>query len=108
MGYLYRGKVGLLSGGLLAGLVLLAACEGEPDSKTAYQSPSSEFATVGVNDWENPGVFQINREPARATFYAYENRQLAQAGKRENSRYFRSLNGDWKFNWVRKPGGSRF
>ena len=55
------------------------------------------------NDWENPSVNQINKMPARATFYSYENVELAKANKRENSAWFKSLNGDWKFNWVAKP-----
>jgi len=95
----------LLSSGLLAAsIALLSACDRQPEPNSATQSPSANSTAAEANDWENPGIFQINKEPARATFYAYENRQLADAGVRENSRYFRSLNGEWKFNWVRKPG----
>ncbi|WP_308366296.1 MULTISPECIES: glycoside hydrolase family 2 TIM barrel-domain containing protein [unclassified Microbulbifer] len=103
MGNFYRDNLGLLSSGLLAASVmLLAACDRQSDPKSI--NPSANSAATEINDWENPEVFQINKEPARATFYAYESRQLADAGKRENSRYFRSLDGEWKFNWVRKPG----
>ncbi len=55
------------------------------------------------NDWENPMVNQINRLPAKATFYSYESVDLAKANIREDSKLFMSLNGDWKFNWVAKP-----
>ena len=41
--------------------------------------------------------------PARATFYSYENVELAKANNREKSSWFKSLNGDWKFSWVAKP-----
>ncbi len=55
------------------------------------------------NDWENPHVNQINRLPAHATFYSYENAELAIKNIREQSKLFTSLNGNWKFNWVAKP-----
>ncbi|MGD8867305.1 MAG: glycoside hydrolase family 2 TIM barrel-domain containing protein [Gemmatimonadales bacterium] len=56
-----------------------------------------------AEDWENPAVFSINKEPPHATLFPYETRQLARDGERSRSRYFQSLNGRWKFNWVRKP-----
>ncbi|WP_298319416.1 glycoside hydrolase family 2 TIM barrel-domain containing protein [uncultured Aquimarina sp.] len=61
------------------------------------------FASAQQNDWENPNVNQINRLPATATFYSYENSALAKSNKREQSKFYKSLNGDWKFNWVAKP-----
>lgn len=59
--------------------------------------------TAQQNDWENPAVNQINKNPARATFYSYESEDLAKSGIRENSEWFKTLNGDWKFKWVAKP-----
>lgn len=65
------------------------------------------FLSVGLfaqqNDWENPAVNHINKLEARATFYSYENEALAKQNQREKSAWFKSLNGDWKFNWVPKP-----
>jgi beta-galactosidase len=55
------------------------------------------------NDWENPHVNQINKLPARATFYNFENETQAISGNREDSKFYKSLNGNWKFNWVAKP-----
>ncbi|SDX29345.1 beta-galactosidase [Lutibacter oricola] len=55
------------------------------------------------NDWENPNVNQINRLPSTATFYNFENESQALAGEREVSKYYKSLNGDWKFSWVANP-----
>ncbi|MGS2763568.1 glycoside hydrolase family 2 TIM barrel-domain containing protein [Sinomicrobium sp. M5D2P9] len=51
--------------------------------------------------WENPDVTEIDKLPPRASFFAYENSTLAGQGKKENSKRFVSLNGTWKFNWVR-------
>ena len=56
-----------------------------------------------VNDWENPAVFAVNKEPPHATAFPYENRTLALQRDRAGSAYFQSLNGNWKFHWVRKP-----
>ncbi len=62
------------------------------------------FAVFGqINIWENPAINQINRLPAKATFYSYENSDLAKANIPEHSKFYKSLNGNWKFNWVAKP-----
>lgn len=39
-----------------------------------------------------------------ATYFAFENKELAVKNNKEQSKYFQSLNGNWKFNWVDKPG----
>ncbi len=56
-----------------------------------------------IPDWENPAVFAVNKEPPHATLFPYENRGLALAGDPAGSVYFRSLNGRWRFRWVRTP-----
>jgi beta-galactosidase len=56
-----------------------------------------------VPDWENPDVFAINKEAAHATLHPYESRTLALEGVPRRSAYYQSLNGLWRFNWVRKP-----
>ncbi|NIJ45486.1 beta-galactosidase [Wenyingzhuangia heitensis] len=65
---------------------------------------ASTFASQAQqNDWENPHVNQINKLPARSTFYVYDNEQQALESKREASSLYKSLNGAWQFNWVPKP-----
>ncbi|MEH6405958.1 MAG: glycoside hydrolase family 2 TIM barrel-domain containing protein [Leeuwenhoekiella sp.] len=59
--------------------------------------------TAQQNDWENPEVFEINKENPHATFFPFESRDLAIENKKESSRYFQSLNGIWKFKWVENP-----
>lgn len=56
-----------------------------------------------TNDWEDPTVFQINRETPRATAFPYDNRQAAMEDNYTSSPYYMNLNGTWKFNWVAKP-----
>ncbi|MDZ7376009.1 MAG: beta-galactosidase, partial [candidate division KSB1 bacterium] len=55
------------------------------------------------NDWENPQITAINTEPPHCTLMPYENTIKAIEGNRFASKYFKSLNGNWKFHWVNKP-----
>ncbi|MDD5183864.1 MAG: glycoside hydrolase family 2 TIM barrel-domain containing protein [Paludibacter sp.] len=56
-----------------------------------------------ANDWENPAVFQINREPARAAFLPYADESSAIADEYIRSPWFLSLDGNWKFQWSPTP-----
>ena len=56
-----------------------------------------------VNDWENPSVFEINREPARATFVPYADTKSAMIDEYTLSPWYQSLNGLWKFSWSPTP-----
>lgn len=70
---------------LLAGLFGLLAAQGTPVR----------------NDWENPSVVQIHREPVRATYTPYTNAERAlEMGPSSRQR---SLNGRWKFHWAPRP-----
>ncbi|WP_100616330.1 glycoside hydrolase family 2 TIM barrel-domain containing protein [Confluentibacter citreus] len=56
--------------------------------------------TFGQNDWENPEMFQQNREKARATFYAYSTLDKALLDNPEDENFIKCLNGKWKFNFT--------
>jgi beta-galactosidase len=62
-----------------------------------------EGAAQEVPDWENPAVLAINKEAPHATLFPFETRELALGRDEASSAYYQSLNGRWKFNWVRKP-----
>ncbi|MEP6951318.1 MAG: glycoside hydrolase family 2 TIM barrel-domain containing protein [Ginsengibacter sp.] len=53
--------------------------------------------------WENEFINERNRELMHATYFAYENKDLALQDDIQQSKYFQSLNGNWKFKWVDKP-----
>jgi len=55
------------------------------------------------NDWENPAVFGIHKEPGHANLMLYPTRALALSGDKTASPWFLSLNGMWKFYWVKRP-----
>ena len=54
-------------------------------------------------DWENPAVFEINKEAPRATAFPYPTAAEAQQANYKQSPYYLSMDGKWKFNWVYKP-----
>ena len=54
------------------------------------------------NDWENVGVTGINKEAPHATLMPFDSVRSATID-RTKSRWYRSLNGTWKFNWVKTP-----
>lgn len=56
-----------------------------------------------LNDFENPKVFDQNKEKAHVTLMPFENVKAALSKKRNESIYYKNLNGIWRFNWVRKP-----
>ncbi len=55
------------------------------------------------NDWENPKMFDQHKEAPHATLMPFKDELSALTKKRKESVYYYSLNGTWKFNWVRKP-----
>ncbi|WP_394176512.1 glycoside hydrolase family 2 TIM barrel-domain containing protein [Thalassotalea litorea] len=63
----------------------------------------TSFTSVAVEEWRNPEIFRINKEPARSFFYSLNNEQaLASELPWQQSNHL-LLNGDWKFNWVDHP-----
>jgi beta-galactosidase len=66
---------------------------------------SVHLTAAQLPDWENEQVFQINREPARATATPYPTAEQALANERAKSPWFQSLNSKdaWRFNWVPHP-----
>lgn len=55
-------------------------------------------------DWENPAVFRVNNEPAHATLQSFTNEASALSFDKTVSSRFKSLNGIWKFKWVKNLG----
>ena len=51
--------------------------------------------------WLDPRVNAENRLDNVANYFAYESDQLAQKGKKDSSSRFLSIDGKWKFNWVK-------
>ena len=68
-------------------------------------SVSSLYAQTksGQAFWLDERVNEENRLPMHASYFTFENEQLAKIGDwRQSTNYF-DLNGDWKFKFVAKP-----
>lgn len=55
------------------------------------------------NEWESPSYIAHNKEQPRATFYSFKNVESARKVLPENAEYWKSLDGNWKFSWVKRP-----
>lgn len=67
-----------------------------------------------ANDWENEQIIGVNKEAPHATGLTFPSIESAldslaaptPAGlrdARQSTPYFKTLNGDWHFNWVKQP-----
>lgn len=85
-------------------LGLLTGCvNDEPSTPEMVKQTTLSQTTQSPVDWENPEIFEINKQPAHASFFAYESAELAAGKQIDQSARFLSLNGQWKFHWVDKP-----
>ncbi|NQV33231.1 MAG: hypothetical protein HQ515_11095, partial [Phycisphaeraceae bacterium] len=56
-----------------------------------------------VEDWQNSEMIGQHKEPAHATLVPFAHAAQARQGHAQQSPFFQSLNGLWKFNWVKHP-----
>lgn len=64
---------------------------------------AAQFVVAQQNEWENPKVVDRNKEKPHATFVIFDKSADAVKGTPQASAYYKSLNGQWKFNIVKKP-----
>ncbi len=82
----------------LACLACLYAVPGAAQS-AAPASPIQPQVSADRPDWENPAVFAVGKEPARATGFPFESHAKAIAGHRTKSDRFLLLTGPWRFSF---------
>lgn len=78
--------------------------------KNVSSSPTTPIIN-GANYWENQAVFQENKEAGHATYIPYPNEASLRADQAHfrqpwietKSSMYLSLNGVWKFKWVKEP-----
>lgn len=61
---------------------------------TAQKSGQKEY-------WLDANTNRVNTEASRASFFAYESTDLAHAANKAKSQRYLSLEGKWRFNWVK-------
>ena len=91
-------------------LVFSIAATGIPLSGIGVdvQAANNNSAIFKGEEWfDQNDVFQVNREDAHASFIGFDNINSAKnpelRKKHETSPYYQSLNGTWKFEWVKSP-----
>ena len=67
-----------------------------------YPMDASPQAPTG-HEWEQEQNLSLNKELPHSTFFSFGDLTSAKKILPENSIYWRSLNGDWKFHWVKRP-----
>lgn len=107
----------------LTGMTL--AYSGEEAAGTVlYQLPNSsqlwrltptsikeeDIVVKGEYEWEDETVFQVNKEPGHVTYIPYPDAETLMRDPffekpwlESRSPLYLSLNGKWKFNWVKEP-----
>ena len=60
------------------------------------------LAQSTVNDWENPLLYEVNKEAPHASFMLYPDKASVLKDDFATSPFYQSLNGSWKFNYTAK------
>jgi len=81
-------------------MCLSAQCDAAPQLEGFTYG---ETTAPSGNEWESPEHIAHNKEQPRATFYSFEDADSARKVLPEASSYWKSLNGQWKFSWVKHP-----
>ena len=88
---------------LLACVACLSAASGSTQTASAQTAPPvlpiQPQVSADRPDWENPAVFAVGKQPARATGFPFETRDKAIAGHRTKSDRFLLLSGAWRFSF---------
>ncbi len=87
--------------------VLPAVGNAEVPSMGNVEGPKGYFfgddAAPGGWEWQSPDSVAYNKELPCATFIPFGDAKSARKVLPENSIYHISLDGKWKFNWVKEP-----
>jgi beta-galactosidase len=82
---------------LLMTALLFSAC------KRYSKYEGIAFTEKEPRDWENPEMFNQNREAPHASMISYASELSALEADKQNSPNYISLDGIWKFNYVDSP-----
>ncbi len=54
-------------------------------------------------EWESVEELSLNKEQPKAYFFSFVDKASARKVLPENAKYWQSLDGNWKFHWVKTP-----
>lgn len=89
-------------------IFFIAVCSAMSLWVSAEQLPLRGFSyerqtAPSGQEWQSPEAYGLNKEQPHAYFFSFANAASAQKVLPENSEYFLSLDGTWKFHWVGNP-----
>ena len=59
--------------------------------------------TTAQKEYQNHQIFGVNKEDPHPQLFPFDKEAAAWLQKKEQSPWFQSLNGFWKFHWVKNP-----
>ena len=62
-----------------------------------------DVSSPSGNEWQSPEKLSLNKELPHAWFFSFQNTEAAKKVLPENSDFFSSLDGNWKFHWSANP-----
>ncbi len=74
-----------------------------PADQASPRSATPGPAAAPLEEWDDPAVQHVGTERPHATMTTYPSAELARAGDRTASPWFRLLNGTWKFRYSPGP-----
>lgn len=87
---------------LCTGLSLMTAAMVLSVPSAVAAAEATETVNFTGEEWDgHPEITEVNKERARATFYPYDSLDAAKSMKKEDSKYYKLLNGTWKFNFAK-------
>lgn len=64
----------------------------------------ADIVAPAGTEWESPSILALNKEQPRATFYPFADVESSFAiFPSADSKWWKSLDGKWKFSWVKSP-----
>lgn len=66
----------------------------------ALAAEESVCSAPTFTEWQDMEINEVNRFGVHTTFFAYESREAALAGNKQESSNILSLDGQWRFLWV--------
>lgn len=88
---------------LLSIALCLLALQAQADSKPLAGFAYGNDTQPTGKEWESPEDLAYNKEQPRAYFFSFDNVESACKVLPENSKFWQSLDGTWKFHWVATP-----
>lgn len=64
---------------------------------------SGKFNSPDGTEWQSPERLSLNKEKPRSDYFSFGTADEALEVLPDNNRYYKNLNGNWKFNWVNHP-----